>query len=439
MKNCIGIRRESKDLTEQRVPLTPTHVKELIEKDGIRVIVKPSQERIFKNIEYKKVGAEISTDLSDCNIIFGVKEVPIPDIIPDKAYCIFSHTFKAQQYNMPMLSKMLELGNTLLDYELVRDETGRRIMYFGNYAGYAGMIDSLWTLGQRLLWEGIDTPFKTLKQANKYSSLEKAKIAIRNAGEKISEKGLPKSLVPFICGFTGYGHVSKSAQKIYDLLPVQTIGASQLMHFFNSGNYSNRCVYKVEFSKPDMFEPIPRGLQIQEFDLEEFRNYPEDYQSKFEQYIPYLHMIVNGIYWEPVYPRIITKDYLKLMYSRTEQPWLRVIGDITCDPYGSVEVTVKCTNSENPVYVYEPTTDRVIDGWEGNGPVILAVDKLPTEIPVESSEEFGSALLAFVPQLAAVNFNTELENLRLPHEFRKAMIAHGGKILDRYDYLKEYL
>jgi alpha-aminoadipic semialdehyde synthase len=439
MKNCIGIRRESKDLTEQRVPLTPTHVKELIENYRIRVIVKPSEERIFKNIEYKRVGAEISTDLSDCNIIFGVKEVPIPDILPDKAYCIFSHTFKAQQYNMPMLNKMLEFENTLLDYELVRDKTGKRIMYFGDYAGYAGMIDSLWTLGQRLLWEGIDNPFKRIKQANKYSSFEKAKNAIRDVGKQISEKGLPKSLVPFICGFTGYGHVSKSAQKLYELLPVQTIKANQLSHFFESGNYSNRYVYKVEFTKPDMFHPITRDSEIGKFDLDEFRNYPENYQSKFEQYVPYLNLLINGIFWEPVYPRIITKGYLKLIYSITEQPRLRAIGDITCDPHGSIEVTVKSTNSENPVYIYEPLTDKVIDGWKGNGPVILAVDKLPTEIPIESSEDFGRALLPFVPQLAAVNFDTVLESLKLPYEFRNAMITHQGKILDKYEYLKEYL
>ncbi|MFQ5583047.1 MAG: hypothetical protein ACE5GL_01260, partial [Calditrichia bacterium] len=201
MKNCIGLRRESKDLTERRVPLTPGQVGELIEKHNTHVIVEPSEERIFRDEEFRAAGARISTDLSECNIIFGVKEVPLNDLIADKTYCFFSHTFKAQAYNMPMLKRMLELKDSLFDYELVRDENGKRVLFFGDYAGYAGMIDSLWALGQRLLWEGIDNPFKNIQQANKYDRFDDAKEAVREAGRRIAAGELPDKLNPLVCGF----------------------------------------------------------------------------------------------------------------------------------------------------------------------------------------------------------------------------------------------
>jgi len=131
LKNCIGIRKESKDLTERWVPFTPFQVKELIEKHNIKVVIEPSNERIFSNEEYHKAGAELSENLPDCNVVFGIKEIPVEDLLPNKSYCFFSHTTKVQEYNMPMLKQMLELKNTLIDYELAKDEKGSRILFFG--------------------------------------------------------------------------------------------------------------------------------------------------------------------------------------------------------------------------------------------------------------------------------------------------------------------
>lgn len=439
MKNCIGLRRESKDLTERRVPLTPDQVRELIEKYSIRVIVEPSEERIFRDEEFRAAGARISHDLSECNIILGVKEVPLNDLIADKTYCFFSHTFKAQQYNMPMLKRMLELKDSLFDYELVRDENGKRVLFFGDYAGYAGMIDSLWALGQRLLSEGINNPFKNIQQANKYDRFDDAKEAVIEAGRRIAAGELPEELYPLVCGFTGYGHVSKGAQAIFDLMPVELISAGKLPEFFRNGKFSGNTLYKVEFTKPDMFEPEPQNGKIPPFDLEDFRKHPQHYRSKLEQYIPYLTMLVNGIYWERSYPRLITKQFLQRFYSAGETPRLRVIGDITCDPDGSIEAAVKTTNSDNPIYVYEPLTDSVRDGWEGNGPVVLAVDKLPTEIPREASIDFGKALLPFVPQLAAADYSRPVERLDICRPFQNALIAHRGELTPRFTYLHEYV
>lgn len=435
MLNVIGIRNESKYPTERRAPFTPDQVEDLVKAYDINVIVQPSDKRFFENREYERAGALISNDLSECNIIFGIKEIPAEDLIPDKPYCFFSHTIKGQPHNMRMLKKILELKDTLIDYELVKDENGKRMIFFGNYAGYAGMIDSLWALGQRLVWEGIDSPFGEIKQTNQYKCLDEAKAAITEAGAHIKHFGLRDELVPLICGFSGYGQVSKGSQAIFDLLPVQEISPKRFFDFINSGDFSNNILYKVEFAKPDMYENKPAGG----FALEEFKKHPARYVSRIEKFIPHLTMFINGIFWQPSNPRLLAKEFFKELYRSNPKPKLRVIGDITCDVNGSIEITVKSTISKNPLYVYEPLTGRVLDGWEGQGPVILAVDKLPSEIPMEASRDFGKILMPFVPGMARLDFSLSFEELQLPWQFKNAVVAHKGRLTPRYDYLRSHL
>jgi len=436
MQNVIGIRKEDKDVTERRAPLTPEQVKELIRDHRIRVIVEPSPNRIFTETDYRNAGAEISSDLSSCNIIFGVKEIPVNSLIPNKALCFFSHTIKAQPYNMPMLKKILELKDTLLDYELVMDANGKRIIFFGTFAGYAGMIDSLWAMGQRLKLEGYHTPLAEIQQAYRYSSLKAARAAIAEIGEKIKKDGLPDALTPFIVGFTGRGHVAQGAQDIFDLLPVETISPTRLIDFVNEGNYSNRVLYKTVFLRRHIY--APKEGSADNLPDEYFRN-PQNLKPHFQEYLPYLSMLINCIYWEPPFPKLITRAAIRQHYLNQKEHKLKVIGDITCDIQGSIELTIKPTSYLNPVYVYEPLTDRVIDGLEGNGPVIMAVDKLPTELPREASEYFGNSLKPFVPDLAAANYDVPFTELTLPEEFRKAVIAHRGMLTPSFKYLQKHL
>ncbi|MCK4426995.1 MAG: hypothetical protein KAW16_00775, partial [candidate division Zixibacteria bacterium] len=185
MNALIGIRREDKNKWERRVPLTPEHVKELRENHSVEVWLQPSPIRIFSDEEYLKVGAKIAEDLSPCPVVLGVKEIPLHFFLPNKTYVFFSHVIKGQTYNMPMLKRMLELRCQLIDYEKVTDEKGRRLIFFGKHAGLAGMIDTLWALGQRLSWEKIPNPFERIKNAYKYKSLAEAKEEISEVGKKI--------------------------------------------------------------------------------------------------------------------------------------------------------------------------------------------------------------------------------------------------------------
>ncbi len=434
MQGTIGIRCEDKDRTERRVALTPLHVRKLIADHGYRVIVQPAENRIFTEDMYRDAGAEINDDLRECNIIFGVKEVPIASIVPGVAHIFFSHTIKAQAYNMPMLKAFLDTRSTLIDYELIVSETGKRTVFFGKFAGYAGMIDSLWAWGQRLALEGIDTPLSALRQAKEYESLEAAKQAIREAGEQVRRQGLPAEAGPLICGFTGRGNVARGAQEIFDLLPVEEIAPSDLARVAEQGELSRNKIYKVVFNKSDW---LRRKDGSGEFDDADFKANPGAYESYFTDYLPHLSMVINGIFWLPGQPRLITREDIRRLYAGSDQPRLRVIGDITCDIDGSVEITVKATSADNPVFVYETVSGAIRDGFAGRGPVVMAVDKLPTELPREASQFFGDALLPYVPSLATADFTKAYEELSLREDLRRAVIAHKGRLTPRFAGLEQ--
>src|SRR5215831_14422499 len=373
----VGLRREDKNEWERRVPLTPDHVRSLVQQ-GVQVYVQPSTIRVFKDDEYRQAGAAVQEDLSDCGIVFAVKEIPADFFRHAGAYMFFSHTFKGQPYNMPMLRKIIERRATLIDYEKVTDEQNRRLIFFGNYAGTAGMFETLYTLGKRLAWEGISTPFATLKRPLEYSGLEEAKAALQSVGEEIRREGLPAVISPLIIGFSGYGNASRGAQEIFDLLPYEAIPASELTAWIKSGTAADRKLYKVVFYEKDMARPRAAGGN---FDLQQYYREPEKYESRFEEYLPHLTVLVNCIYWDARYPRLITKDWVRRAWSSGQMPRLRLIGDISCDIEGSVECTVRSTEPGDPVYTYMPSDGRAANGWEGIGPVIMAVDTLPSELP----------------------------------------------------------
>ena len=254
MSFTIGIRREDKSKWERRVPITPKHVQELKEKHSIETIIQPSVIRVFQDDAYIDAGAKVQEDVSECPIVFAVKEIPIPFFKDDTTYVFFSHTIKGQVYNMPMLKKMMELGCNLIDYEKITDERGRRLVFFGKFAGLSGMIDTLWAYGQRMKWKKINNPFSEIKQTIYYNGLSEIREHLKKIGDKIKHEGLPESLSPFIVGFAGYGNVSSGAQEILDILPVKEIRPKQLEAIHE--NFSNKILYKVIFKEEDMVEPV---------------------------------------------------------------------------------------------------------------------------------------------------------------------------------------
>lgn len=435
MTATLGIRREDKNRWERRVPITPQHVQELRKKHGIQTVIQPSAIRVFPDDSYKKVGAQIQESLSPSSVVFAVKEIP-PDVFEQgKTYVFFSHTIKGQKHNMPMLKKMMDLGCTLIDYERIVDTKDRRLVFFGRFAGLAGMVDTLWTLGRRLHWEHIDTPFNSIKQTIHYKDLNDIQNHLAAVGQDIKTKGLPSALTPLIIGFSGYGNVSIGAQEILDMLPVKTIQPADLASVHR--NPSNNTVYKVVFKEEHLVEPINPDTV---FDLQDYYTHPERYRSIFEQYVPYLTVLMNCIYWNAQYPRLLTKQYMKKLIGSKQPPRLKIIGDISADVNGAVEFTQKTTSPDTPVFVYNHRTDTITDGYEGEGVVVMAVDNLPCELPKESSESFSQTLLRFIPEIMKADFKgDDFHSVALPAEIKKAVVLYKGTLTPPYSYINKFL
>jgi alpha-aminoadipic semialdehyde synthase len=435
MPVTIGLRREDKNEWERRVPLVPTDLAQLQAGYGIRFVVQPSPIRIYRDEEYLAAGIEVGEDLSPAELILAIKEVPVPLLMPGKTYVCFAHVAKGQPHNMPMLRRLLELGCSLVDYEKIADEQNRRLIFFGRHAGHAGMVETLCALGQRLATLGMQTPFAQVKHAYAYPGLDAAKGDLSDVGKQILRVGLPPGLRPLVIGFSGYGNVSRGAQEVLDCLNVREIAAAELpAEADTKAEWSE--ILKVVFREEDMVRPKDPDVP---FDLQDYYKNPERYRSCFEAHLPHLDVLVNAIYWEERYPRLVTREWTRRNYVPGAPPRLKVIGDISCDIEGSVELTFKATSPDNPCYTYDPATDTIQDGISGNGPVIMAVDNLPCEFPRESSQYFSGVLRDIVRNLASADWRADISQLDLPPDVKKAVIVHKGELAPSYRYLEQFL
>ncbi len=430
----IGIRREDKNRWERRVPLVPSAVQKLVGELGLRVTMQSSTLRIFPDDEYARAGAVIAEDLTACDLVMGVKEMPASFFRRDGMYLFFSHTIKGQKHNMAMLRKLVELNGSLLDYERIVDEKGRRLVFFGRYAGLAGMIDTFWALGRRLEVQGVKTPFLQVKMAHEYPDLSAVKKAFAAIGAELRQTGIPAALRPLTVGFAGYGNVSKGAQEVFDLLPHRVVTPAQLVAGID-GDVSRELV-KVVFREEHTVRPAAAGAR---FDLQEFFRSPGLYESAFRPYLDHLTVLVNCIFWSPAAPRLITLEESRELWGQGRSPKLQVIGDISCDIEGGIQFTLKETMPDAPVYVYHPDRHEITFGVEGPGPVVMAVDNLPCELSAESSQEFSSALMPFIEQVPHLDPRAALDDCRIPAPLKRAVLLWHGRFPAEYAFMQKFL
>jgi alpha-aminoadipic semialdehyde synthase len=264
--------------------------------------------------------------------------------------------------------------------------------------------------------------------------LKEAREDISAIGQRIAERGIPRELLPFVIGFTGYGNVSQGAQEICGLLPVKEISPEKLLKLRDRKNLPNNIIYKVVFHEEDLVENISGDP----FDIHDYYTNPRNYRSVFEKYVPHLSMLINCIYWDKRYPRLITQSYLKKLFSQG-RPKLSVIGDISCDVQGSVECTLKTTEIDDPIYIFNPETGKLTMGHQGDGILVMAVDILPAELPRDASNGFGDILVSFVKPIADADFEDSFEDLDLPKAIKKGLILHRGELTPDFKYLAEFL
>lgn len=449
----LGLVREDYGMWERRAPLSPDHVKVLVNQ-GFTVIIQPCSRRIFSNTEYIEAGAIINENLQDANLIIGVKKINSSLVYPDKSYMFFSHVIKAQPANMPMLDQILQLKARLFDYECItkygRDDT-KRLVAFGKYAGMAGMIDSLQGLGQRLLADGYSTPFLNISNAFMHENLKSAKNSFRGISKQINTSGISKNLSPIVFAFTGTGNVSGGAQEMFENLPHQYINLEDLKYLeqdVQNGRKNSNKIYGIVLKPMDMVKhrsTIKKDYQdnknlknkknMQYNTEQHYFSHPEEYESSFATDIaPYITMLINGIYWDHRYPRLLTKNEIVNLRKNGNHK-LKVIADISCDIGGSVEFLSHCTSVENPFFTYIPEQDKDYSGISADGILMLGVDILPSELPRDSSEHFSQALMDLLPPLLTSEGSSSPDDSDLPPELRRACIASHGALCPKWSYI----
>ncbi|KAI8048729.1 Saccharopine dehydrogenase-domain-containing protein [Syncephalis plumigaleata] len=425
----IGLRREDKNRWERRVALTPQHVERLVKDLGATVYVQPSTNRTFRDWRYEKAGAIITEDLSQADVIFGIKEVPIEKLIPNKTYVIFSHTHKAQPYNMPTLQAFLDKNLRIIDYELLTDDTGKRTVLFGRYAGLVGMIDGLHGLGLKLLGMGYDSPFMHIGMSHTYRSLASARLTLQELGNEIVDGGLPEFFHPMTFVFTGTGNVSQGAQEIFKQLPHEFVDPSELEKLVKSKGVNRKKVYGCVVQSKDHLI----GKDGAPFDHAQYRANPQSYTSNFyENYAPYTSMLVNGVYWDTGFPRLLTNEQLRAIQQSPDcNNRMISVADISCDVNGSIEFMSHMTDIEAPFYYVDAVKGIDHHDVEAPGVQVLAVENLPTEMPIDASEHFSQSLFPLAKEL--IKGNSELP------VFERATICENGQLRDRHKHLMKHL
>lgn len=448
MGRCVGIVREAYSKWERRAPLTPAHVAQLV-KRGVRVVVQPSRARVFSDEQYARAGATLSEDLAPAGVILGIKQVPVPSLLPDKTYLFFSHTVKAQADNMALLDAVLERRVRLIDYECIThggERGGRRLVAFGRNAGRAGMLAGMRGLGERLLNLGVSSPFVNVASAYMYSDLEHAKDAVERAGKRLQTSGgIPEELGPLTFVFTGNGNVSKGAQEIFKLLPHRMVHPSELptLQARLKGDDATRMVYGTVVDDLNYFVRPIDGAAGGPVSRTEYYRHPERYESVFhERVVPYTSLLVNCMYWDDRFPRLLTRDQLQALRVDQGNTKLLGIADISCDIGGGVEFLDFATEIERPFARYDLSTQRMVqddDGLAGSARdalMMMSVDILPSELAIESSQLFGDKLLDYVDTLARdTDARTPLNESKLPKELLGACIASNGRLTTPFEYI----
>jgi alanine dehydrogenase len=450
MKNIIGIMREGiSKRGEKRVAITPKYAKEIVSW-GHKLIVQSARhpktaeiKRAFHDRDYMLAGAEISEDLSKAKVIFGLKEIHLTRLLPNKAYYTFSHTHKGQIKNRLMLKRLIDLDSTLIDYELIRDEKdNRKITAFTYNAGYAGMVDTLWTLGKRLALSGIPTAFDLVPQAIEGQDLLSVKNILKKVAKRIEKEGIPNNIPPIIVCFLGKGKTAHGAREIFDILPHSNIKLSELENTFKYG--SRNKVYALQIQPDDIYrfkkEMIDKVESFRKLNaLERLKYYlvnPNYFETNLDLVLPYISVLMNCVIWSHEYPRSITKKLMKDVYSKSKT--LIAIGDITCDPNGSIEFS-KETWIDNPVYIYNPEEESIKDGFDGEGIAVMAVTNLPCEFSSDASDQFSENLQPYLKAIVSANYKDSLHDSNLPDEIKRAVIMWKGRFTKKYSYMKKYI
>jgi saccharopine dehydrogenase (NAD+, L-lysine-forming) len=396
----IGIIREEKIPEDNRVPLTPSQCRTLMEEySNIWVAVQPSPTRCYTDDEYRYQGIAVRENLSDCDLLLGVKEIPPHLLIPDKTYMIFSHTIKAQPHNRKLLRAVIEKKIRLIDYECIKDEKGRRIIAFGRWAGIVGAYNTIRMIGQRTARFDL----APMHACHNFAEAQK----------EFHKLDLP----PWRILLSGDGRVSEGVAFLLDIMKIPKVDPHSFLY-----KEFDEAVYTQLHSR-DMY--YREGEE--EFDALHYHEHPDLYKSTFYPFSKVTDAFINGIYWDRRIPVFFTAEQM-----REKDFSIKVIGDITCDisPDASVPSTLRPSTIHDPVYGYDPHTGMECAPHQPGCVDVMAIDNLPNELPRDASEDFGNMLISRVIPRLLKEWSTTIH---------KATIALDGRLNEPYAYLEDYV
>jgi alanine dehydrogenase len=395
----FGIIKERKNPPDRRVVFSPgelTRLKQLYH-DAI-VKVESSDIRIFSDDDYKNMGIAVTDDVADCDVLFGVKEVPVDDLIPNKAYFFFSHTIKKQPYNRKLLQAVLAKNIDLYDHETIVDSHLRRLIGFGKYAGMVGVYNGIRAFGIK---------FELFK-------LPKAETL---AGKDALIMHLKRiTLPPLKFVITGTGKVGSGAKEILDAIKVKEITID---------NYLTKTYTQPVYVQLDVLEYNKR-IDGQALDFNDFVEHPGEYVSDFEKFTKVTDIYFAGHFHASGAPMILTREMLNASNNK-----IKVVADISCDVNGPIACTIRSSTIAEPIYGYWPVEGKEVDVFHPGAVVVMAVDNLPCEIPKDASEGFGEQ---FMEHVIPAFFNGDKDGI-----LNRSKMTENGKLTPRFSYLQDYV
>ena len=401
-QRTIGILAETKSPPDSRVVLPPLLCKEAINRHpSLRIVVQSSPSRCFSDDEYRDLGIEVVDDVSFCDVLLGVKEVAIDQLVDDKTYFFFSHTIKAQPYNRRLLQTILAKNIELIDYECLRSKDGPRVIAFGRWAGIVGAYNGLRALSMRLSLGELPAMHKCFDLAEALDALR----AIDFSSVRLA--------------VTGTGRVSRGAEEIVKAAGFEEVSPSSYASSEHNGQY-------VMLPTESLFAHDEFGFHTS------FYTDPSGYRSTLLPYLQSTNLLVNGIYWDNRAPSFFTKEEAHTLLKSNR---LTTIADITCDiaPEASIPLTIRPSIIGDAVYGVEPQSLTELPPYSSNGLDIMAVDNLPNELPRDASMDFGAMFIEHVLDAMMTNDYSNHEMIK------QATIAQAGKLTSAYQYLTEYV
>lgn len=396
----IGLIREWKQPADKRVALTPELAVQFKTRfPEVDLVVEASPDRAFTDKEYQDAGINVQTDMSNCDILIGIKEVPIDKLIPDKTYLFFSHTIKAQEYNRGLLQAIIQKKITLIDYEPLVWPQGGRILGFGKWAGIVGTYNAFLTWGEK------HKTFK-LPAAHTTEGYEECMQLLKS----VKTKGIK-------IAYTGAGRVANGIREVLEGMDIKEVDPKQ----FTSENFSETVF--TQLCNEDIYE----RKDGEDWDTAHFYANHDSYNSTFHKYLNKTDMLINGMYWEDDMPPLFKKQDTSNSDFR-----IKVIADITCDVEGSVPITMKATDIYNPTFGWSRSKQKQIEKYCEDCIDVMAVTNLPTEMPKNASHEFGSLLLEHILPLLIHDPKNEIID-------KARITTSNGQLNVFYRYLSNFI